>query len=146
VARATQPFGVPSNVMNKKSLFAASLLIVGAGLARAQGPSPTPTPDCPAPIYDGKQVSKKAKITFYPPPEPSKDKRAQGVTGTVVLRVVLCRSGRVTDIEPLHKLPYGITEKAIDAAKQARFAPAEKDGQTVSQRATFEYRIDGDGP
>jgi len=49
----------------------------------------------------------------------------------------------VTDIETVHKLPYGITEKAIDAAKRARFIPAEKDGQTVSQRATFEY---GNGP
>ena len=127
--------------MTKKFLFAASLLICGVGLGRAQGPSPTPMPDCPAPIFDGKQVSKKAKVTFYPPPEPSKDKRAQGVTGIVVLRVVLCRSGGVTDIEPIQRLPYGITETAIDAAKQARFVPAEKEGQTVSQRARFEYRF-----
>ena len=128
--------------MTRKFLVAVSVLLFGAGLALAQ----TPSPECPTPIYDGKQVSKKAKITFYPPPEPSRDKRAQSVTGTVELRVVLCRSGRVTDIEPVRKLPYGITENAIDAAKRARFVPAQKDGQTVSQRASFEYRFDGDNP
>jgi TonB family protein len=133
-------------MITTKFLFAASLLIFCGGLAIAQAPSPTPTPDCPAPIYGGKDVSRKAKITFYPPPEPSKDKRAQGISGTVVLRVVLCRSGQVMDIEPVRKLPYGIIESAIDAAKRVRFVPASKDGQTVSQRAIFEYRFDGDAP
>jgi len=129
--------------MTKQTYFLTLSSVFVASIAFAQSPSPQATPDCPSPIYRAKDVSKKAKITFYPPPEPSNDKRAQGVTGTVVLRVVLCRSGQVTDIETVHKLPYGITEKAIDAAKRARFIPAEKDGQTVSQRATFEY---GNGP
>lgn len=131
--------------MTTKLLFAALLTLI-AGVVLAQAPSSKATADCTAPVYGGKEVSKKAKITFYPPPEPSRDKRAQGVTGIVELRVVLCRSGQVTDIEPVRKLPYGITETAIDAAKRARFIPAEKDGQTVSQRATFEYRFAGDNP
>jgi TonB family protein len=136
--------------MTAKVTCYATLLFLAAGFATVQAQStaqtPSPTPECPGPIYLAKEVSKKAKVTFFPPPEPSKDKRAAELTGIVVLRVVLCRSGRVTDIEVVQKMPYDITDKAIAAAKQVRFDAAEKDGQTVSQRSTFEYRLVGTGP
>jgi TonB family protein len=57
----------------------------------------------------------------------------------VVLRVVLCHTGLVTDIKVMKRLPHGVTEKAIEAARRVKFVPAEKDGQKVSQSATFEY-------
>jgi len=131
--------------MTAKLTCFAALLFFTTSLASAQAPSPTPvpspTPECPEPIHDVKEVSKKAKVTFFPPPDPSKDSRAVGLTGIVVLRVVLCRSGRVTDIQIVQKMPYDITDKAVDAAKRVRFIAAEKDGQTVSQRSIFEYRL-----
>jgi len=136
-------------LMNAKLTCAATLLVFATALATAQTrsptPAPSPTPECPGPIYAGKEVSKKARVTFFPPPEPSRDKRAEGLTGVVVLQVVLCRSGRVTDIQPVKKMPYDITDKAVDAARRVRFIPAEKDGQVVSQRHTFEYHV-GVGP
>ena len=135
--------------MTAKLICVVALLVFATSLATAPAqsptPAPSPTPECAGPIYDGKQVSKKAKVTFFPPPEPSKDSRAVGLTGIVVLRVVLCRSGRVTDIQPVRKMPDDITYRAVDAARKGHFIAAEKDGQTVSQRSTFEYRF-GDGP
>ena len=132
--------------MITKLLSVVSFLILGAGLVFAQTPSPTPTADCPAPIYSPYEVSKKAKIIFFPPPERPKDKRAKEIAGIVVVHVVLCRTGQVTDVQAVQKLPYGITQSAIDAAKHVRFNPAEKDGKTVSQRAMFQYRFDAESP
>jgi hypothetical protein len=38
-------------------------------------------------------------------------------------------------------LPYGLTEKAIAAARQIRFQPAMKDGRAVSQFIQIEYNF-----
>ena len=91
-------------------------------------------------IRGAKDVSRKVKLTAQPPPagEPEEG-RAGEVIGRVVLRAVLCRTGEVTDIEVVEGLPDGLTEKALEAAKQIKFVPAERRGQKVSQRALFEY-------
>ena len=97
---------------------------------------------CSGPVYKAKDVSRKARVTSYPPPAYMPvDEKAEGVRGQVVLKVILCRTGEVTDIEVVQKLPYGLTEKAVVAAKLVKFIPAEKDGQKVSQRARFEYNF-----
>ncbi|MDX6695309.1 MAG: hypothetical protein QOF02_3861, partial [Blastocatellia bacterium] len=36
---------------------------------------------------------------------------------------------------------YGLTEKAIAAARQIRFSPAMKDGRAVSQFVQIEYNF-----
>jgi hypothetical protein len=38
-------------------------------------------------------------------------------------------------------LPYGLTEKAIAAARQIRFDPATKDGHKVSMWMKLEYNF-----
>jgi TonB family protein len=96
---------------------------------------------CAGTIYKGKEVSRKAKITSYPPPDMPSDRRAGDVQGKVVLRVVACHTGKITDIKVFSGLPYGLTEAAIKAAKKVRFRPAEKDGQKVSQWIQFEYEF-----
>jgi hypothetical protein len=47
----------------------------------------------------------------------------------------------VQGISVVKGLPDGLTERAISAAKQIRFTPAEKDGRTVSQYVTLEYNF-----
>jgi len=59
----------------------------------------------------------------------------------VVLTAVFCKSGRVTDIRVIEGLPYGVTEQAIEAARQTQFTPAEKDGQPVSQATKFVFKF-----
>jgi TonB family protein len=63
------------------------------------------------------------------------------VSGTIVLRVVFRADGHVTDIRVVSGLPYGLTDKAIQAAKTVRFTPAMKDGRAVSQYAQLEYNF-----
>jgi TonB family protein len=95
--------------------------------------------NCTGPVYKGKEVTRRAKITSYPAPDIPKDRRATEVEGQVVLDVVACKDGRITNIEVVQRQPYGTTEAAIKAARKVKFRPAEKDGQVVSQRIRFEY-------
>jgi TonB family protein len=97
--------------------------------------------DCAGPVYKGKEVARRAKIVSYPAPETPNDKRASEVDGQVILDVVACKDGRITNIEVVQSQPYGLTEAAIKAAQKVKFRPAEKDNEIVSQRIRFEYNF-----
>ena len=87
------------------------------------------------------EVTRKAQIISRPEPQYTEDARKNSVTGEVMLRAVLSADGRVTNIQPMKRLPDGLTEKAIAAARLIRFAPAEKDGRAVSQYVTLVYNF-----
>jgi TonB family protein len=87
------------------------------------------------------EVTRRAQITSKPEPLYTEEARKNQVTGTVRLRLILSASGQVTGITPLTKLPDGLTEKAIEAARKINFTPAEKDGRKVSQYVTIEYNF-----
>ncbi|MEK6334110.1 MAG: energy transducer TonB [Acidobacteriota bacterium] len=92
-------------------------------------------------IYAGKEVDQKARILSKPAPMYTEDARKNQVSGTVILRAVLTASGQVTNIRVVSGLPYGLTERAIAAARQVKFTPALKDGNPVSQFIQFEYNF-----
>jgi TonB family protein len=91
--------------------------------------------------FTGKDVTTKARILSKPEPGYTEDARKNQVTGTVVVKAVLASSGQVTNIRAINSLPYGLTEKAIAAARQIKFTPATKDGRTVSQWIQIEYNF-----
>lgn len=91
--------------------------------------------------FNQKEVTRKALITFKPEPGFTEEARKNNVTGVVRLRAVLSSSGSVSGISVIKGLPDGLTEKAISAARQIRFNPAEKDGRTVSQYIVLEYNF-----
>jgi TonB family protein len=87
------------------------------------------------------EVTRKALITFKPEPGFTEEARKNNVTGVVRLRAILHSSGGVQGISVVKGLPDGLTEKAISAARQIRFTPAEKDGRSVSQYVVLEYNF-----
>ena len=91
--------------------------------------------------FHPKDVTRKANITSKPEPLYTEEARKNQVTGTVRLRLILGASGSVSGITPLSRLPDGLTEKAIEAARKISFRPAEKDGRKVSQYVTIEYNF-----
>jgi TonB family protein len=92
-------------------------------------------------IFNGKDVSRRAIITFNPEPLFTEEARRNNTTGEVILKVVLTAAGQVTNIVPVKRLPDGLTEKAIEAASRIKFTPAEKDGHKVSQYSTIVYNF-----
>jgi TonB family protein len=96
---------------------------------------------CGGPVFRTGEVTRKARVTHKPAPGLTDEARANDVRGTVQLTAVLCRTGRVTDIQVLQGLPHGMTEKAVEAARGIRFRPATKGGRRVSQTITLQYDI-----
>lgn len=90
-------------------------------------------------VYAAAQDAETAKI-----PEKSlsqNDCPDTPVDGTVRLKVTFDASGKVTNVIPVATLPCGLTEKAIEAAKQIKFTPEKKDGRAIAVVKTIEYKF-----
>jgi TonB family protein len=92
-------------------------------------------------VFSGKDVNSKARVLSKPEPQYTEDARKNQVTGTVVLRAVFTSGGQVTNIRAVSGLPFGLTERAIAAARQIKFVPATKDGRQVSMYIQLEYNF-----
>jgi TonB family protein len=92
-------------------------------------------------IFTVHNVTRRAVITAKPEPQFTEEARKNNVTGEVALRMILSASGQVTNIVPIKRLPDGLTEKAIEAARRIQFTPAEKDGHKVSQYVSVVYNF-----
>jgi TonB family protein len=63
--------------------------------------------------------------------EYTEDARRAGITGEVVLEIVVRRDGAVGDVRLLKGLGGGLNDRAIQAVRQWRFAPATRQGVAV---------------
>jgi protein TonB len=64
-------------------------------------------------------------------PEYTDDARRRGLTGEVVMEVVVRSDGTVGDVRVLRGLGAGLDQRAIAAIRQWRFAPARRQGAPV---------------
>jgi TonB family protein len=110
----------------------------GGGKGGSTGNSPDDDPDS---VYKPFEVNTRARVISKPEPQYTEAARRNGTTGTVILRVVFSRTGEITNIRAIQTLQYGLTEKAIAAARQIRFAPATRNGQPVSVAMQLEYNF-----
>jgi TonB family protein len=92
-------------------------------------------------VFSGKDVNSKARVLSKPEPQYTEEARKNQVTGTVVLRAVFTSGGQVTNIRAVSGLPFGLTERAIAAARNIKFVPATKDGRPVSMYIQLEYNF-----
>jgi protein TonB len=95
-------------------------------------------------IYTGREVDVKARLLTKPEPRYTADARKNEISGTVILKVVFAKTGQVQNIRVASGLPYGLTEQAINAAKQIKFTPAMIDGNPVSMWMQLEYNFSPD--
>jgi protein TonB len=98
-------------------------------------------PNDPDRVYTPSQVTERARVLSKPEPQYTEEARKADTTGAVILRVVFSRTGEVTNIRAIQTLPFGLTEKAIAAARQIRFVPARRNGQAVSMYMQLEYNF-----
>jgi len=61
----------------------------------------------------------------------TEEARRRGLTGEVVLEIVVRSDGAVGDVKLLHGLGAGLDERAISAVRRWRFSPAERLGTPV---------------
>jgi protein TonB len=61
----------------------------------------------------------------------SEDARVKGITGGVVLEIVIRSDGSVGDVKVLRGLGFGLDERAIGAVRNWKFTPARRLGTPV---------------
>ena len=61
----------------------------------------------------------------------TEDARQRGIAGDVVLEIVVRRDGSVGDVKILQGLGGGLNDRAVQAVRQWRFAPAHRQGAAV---------------
>ena len=91
--------------------------------------------------FAGSQVEQRARVLFKPEPQYTEEARRNQITGTVMLRVIFSSNGDVVQIRAVRTLPFGLTERAISAARQIKFVPAIKGGRPVSTFMQLEYNF-----
>lgn len=142
---------------NKQTPWEASSLVTdfsfspvaptsGAGMGSGSGsvrPVPSASPDTPTVDYDRtfsqKEVDQKPLVTSKPKPVYTDAGRQNQVQGVVRVRLTLTAKGTVEHVTVVEGLPYGLSERAIQAALQIKFQPAIKDGRPVSVSVLIEY-------
>ena len=110
-------------------------------IAAPAKPAVTPTPGPDYATYSKNPSFKWPRILAKPEATYTEDARRNRLTGTVLLRVTFAETGQVTNIRVLAGLPYGLTERAIAAARQIKFQPAELDGKKVDYPLTVVYKF-----
>jgi TonB family protein len=92
-------------------------------------------------VFGYGDVTQRALITFKPEPSFTDEARNHNTHGVVRLRAVLGADGHVRNVLAVKRLPDGLTESAIEAARRIKFTPATINGRPVSQFVTLEYNF-----
>ena len=95
-----------------------------------QDVAPAPGPDYAS--YRKNPSFKPLRIIDKPDAGYTEEARRNNVKGRVLLRVLFGENGQVTRISVVNGLPFGLTERAIAAARLIKFEPAELDGKKVA--------------
>lgn len=127
-------------------ICSALVMLAAAGTLSAQSPSPSPSPrpsptstECEIPVI--RPVDVRAKISAKPDPKFTRRDRERYYHQEIILRGILCGSGKVTDIKVTQGLTSEMDAAAIDAARLIQFTPAEKDGKKASTAVMIKYIV-----
>lgn len=92
-------------------------------------------------VFGDSEVQKRARFIDLPAASYTDEARSNKIKGDVRLRVVLASDGTVRNVFPIKSLSRGLTESAMEAARQIKFQPAIRNGEPASQFATFVYEF-----
>jgi len=92
-------------------------------------------------VFGSSEVQQSARIMETPAAEYTAEAQSAKAKGEVRLRMVLAADGTVKDIFPIKSLGHGLTESAMNAARQIKFEPAIRNGAPASQFITFVYEF-----
>ena len=130
-------------------MWLTAVLVLSLLTAYAQRVKPTPSPSPPESqlkdqdrIYEAKEVDVKAKLKDTSnQPQPGRDCFEFDYSLFVVLKIVLHKSGIVSEVTLIRKSGCSYDQEAMRAARNIKFVPAKKDGGAVSQylRVHYEY-------
>ncbi|MGK2951859.1 MAG: energy transducer TonB [Thiobacillus sp.] len=149
---------VPAPPAELAPLVAAALPASAvADAPRAEPAAAPPSAPEPAPVavittsvdltyYSARDLDRQPRALREIVPDYPHDADRQRLSGTVRLQLKLEADGRVSDIEIVSATPPDVfNESAIKAFREARFAPAQKQGRPVRARVLIEVVYDWEG-
>ncbi len=105
-------------------------------------------------VYDPKNIvenkpkiypvgTKPLQLISKPIAKYTEEARQNCIQGKVLLRITFFSNGKVGNFKILDGLPFGLSEKAIDAAKLIKFKPEIKNGKlkTVTRKVIYNFTI-----
>ena len=81
------------------------------------------------------------KVIYAVDPEFSDEARRQKYQGVVVLSLIVDAQGSPQHIRVVRPLGMGLDEKALEAVRQYKFKPAQKDGKPVPVEINIEVNF-----
>jgi len=81
------------------------------------------------------------RAIYKPDPEYSEEARKAKYQGTVILGLIVDSFGRPKGLKVEHGLGMGLDEKALEAVRNWKFEPAEKDGKPVAVAISVEVQF-----
>ena len=139
-----QAFGATADDPRVKQFFSSIMLgkkTAGTEVSDGIGIPYDPDTEPLTNALQNKDVDRKAVIVMRPEPAYTDEARKNMLTGAVILKAILTAKGNVEGIRVASGLPYGLSEKAIEAAKKLKFIPALKDGKFVPSWVQIEYHF-----
>ncbi|HJT30063.1 MAG TPA: energy transducer TonB [Pyrinomonadaceae bacterium] len=118
--------------------------VIGSQTKQTKQDVASPTPPASGPdyaSYSKNPTFKKLRILAKPDAGYTDEARRNNISGQVVLRVMFGETGQVDNISVVRGLPFGLTERAIAAARLIEFEPAELDGKKVSYPLVVVYNF-----
>jgi TonB family protein len=109
----------------------------GSGVGPGSGGGTGGGPYRPGSGIEAPRVLQEVKADY------TEDARRRGLAGEVVLEIVVRRDGSVGDVRVLQGLGGGLNERAMQAVRQWRFAPARRLGTPVDVivEVAVEFRL-----
>jgi periplasmic protein TonB len=100
-----------------------------AQVNHAVAPSPSSTTGTDAQGEGNIQI---ALTSYAPDPEPDLSQLPRGTQGDVIVDVTIDPAGKVSDLQILHALGYGIEDDVVHTVRSWVFHPATRDGMPIS--------------
>jgi periplasmic protein TonB len=109
----------------------------GSGVGPGSGGGTGGGPYRPGSGIDAPRLLREVKADY------TEDARRRGVSGEVVLEIVVRRDGSVGEVRVLQGLAGGLNERAVQAVRQWRFTPARRLGTPVDVivEVAVEFRL-----
>jgi TonB family protein len=109
----------------------------GSGIGPGSGGGTGGGPYRPGSGIDPPRLLREVKADY------TEDARQRGLSGEVVIEIVVRRDGSVGDVKVLQGLGGGLSDRAVQAVRQWRFAPAHRQGEAVDVmvEVSVEFRL-----
>lgn len=135
-----QPDPTPGGVIvpyDEKSGGSGNGMGSGNGTGWANSGIPPAPKEAPLKPFAGQTST--LKILSRPRPSYTNLARFYEITGTVRLRVTFSGKGQIGPVSAISTLPFGLTEKAMNAARQMTFEPEYRKGKGLDVTKAVEY-------